>query len=363
MTFSRQAAARAIRKIGRRRTLSAAGMSLVLGALALAFALSGVQPVRGQEGSGPVADTSAPAWTASLTVGQSGSGTSSLTVWGYSTFAAGGLGGLSEDTFSSADQTIKVKAVLLQAGHLLLSVMPEPTDGFVLDVDGTQFASADATLRRSGTLTGYLWAAPDLSWAEDDTVALSLSWVETEGDSLTQAPVVVKDVTPIVKDAPLPPTTTSTPTPTPTTPPDRPTGLSSSAAHDSVTLTWDDPADADITHYQVFRRDASIHAIGEFVTLEENTGSADTTYTDETVEPESHYVYRVKAVNAQGASPWSSFSKALTPAAPDPPPAAVDLAPTGLTATLVEGGGVTLSWTAPAEDADSSSPATRSCAP
>ena len=92
------------------------------------------------------------------------------------------MGQLGEDAFGAGDQTIEVKAVLLQGGYLLLSVLPEPAEGFVLEVDGTEFASADATLRRNGTLTGYLWTASELSWAEDDTVALSLSWVEAEDD-------------------------------------------------------------------------------------------------------------------------------------------------------------------------------------
>ena len=330
-----------------KRLVAALGTLILAAVLSVVLQGSG-HPASGQEGSEPVnADTPAPAWTATLTVGQSDSGTSSLTAWGYSSFAVGGMGQLSEDAFSSGDQTIEVKAVLLQSGHLLLSVVPEPTDGFVLDVDGTEFASADAEVGRNLTLTGYLWTASELSWAGDDTVALSLSWVEAEDDpavtelenlaeSLKVETVVVKDVTP-------PPVATA--------PPARPTGLSSVASHDSVSLTWDDPADATITHYQVFRRDTSIHAIGEFITLKESTGSSDTTYTDETVEPENKYVYRVKAVNAQGASPWSSFAKALTPAAPGPPPTADDQAPTGLTAARVEGGGVTLTWTAPAEDA------------
>ena len=152
MTSSRQAAARAIRNAARRWTLRGAGISVVLGALVLAVAVSSGVPASGREGSDPVVETPAPAWSASLTVGQSGSDTSSLTVWGYSAFAVGGLGELSEDTFSSGDQTIEVKAVLLQAGHLLLSLLPEPADGFVLDVDGTGFASADATVNRNDTL-------------------------------------------------------------------------------------------------------------------------------------------------------------------------------------------------------------------
>ena len=37
-------------------------------------------------------------------------------------------------------------------------------------------------------------------------------------------------------------------------PPARPTGLTTAATHDAVTLTWDDPGDDGITHYEVYRR-------------------------------------------------------------------------------------------------------------
>ena len=85
----------------------------------------------------------------------------------------------------------------------------------------------------------------------------------------------------------------------------------------------------------------------------------------------SKYNYRVKAVSPTGVSQWSGYVKADTPAAPDPTPTPTpiptstpepdpepetdpaDLAPTGLTAALAEGGGATLTWTAPSEDADS----------
>ena len=102
--------------------------------------------------------------------------------------------------------------------------------------------------------------------------------------------------------------------------PAQPTGLSADASHDSVALAWDDPGDASITHYQVLRRDRDVHDTGEFVTIESNTGSATTSYTDDTVEPERRYVYRVKAVNQHGASQWSKFARANTPAAPEPAP-------------------------------------------
>ena len=130
--------------------------------------------------------------------------------------------------------------------------------------------------------------------------------------------------------------------------PDKPTGVVATATHDSVALAWDDPGDSSITHYRIFRRDRDVHDAGEFVTIEENTGSAAASYTDRTVEPEKRYVYRVKAVNAHGASAWSNYRRADTPAAPDP----ADLAPSGLEASLVENR-VTLTWDAPARDAAS----------
>ena len=99
-------------------------------------------------------------------------------------------------------------------------------------------------------------------------------------------------------------------------PPDRPSGLNTQALHDQVILTWDNPADASITHYQILRRDRAVHDVGEFVTIVSDTGSNATTYTDRTVEPEQSYVYRVKAVNQHGAGESSSYSRADTPAAP-----------------------------------------------
>ena len=130
--------------------------------------------------------------------------------------------------------------------------------------------------------------------------------------------------------------------------PAKPTGVVATATHDSVALAWDDPGDASITHYQIFRRDRDVHDAGEFVTIKDDTGSAATSYTDDTVEPETRYVYRVKAVNAHGASHWSDYRRADTPAAPDP----ADLAPSGLEVSLVENR-VTLTWDAPASDAAS----------
>ena len=102
--------------------------------------------------------------------------------------------------------------------------------------------------------------------------------------------------------------------------PAAPTELTTEASHNSVKLTWRDPGDGSITHYQVLRRDRAVHAAGVFVTIQSNTGSADTEYTDSSAQPEKSYVYRIIAVNRHGASQRSRFARADTPAAPPPDP-------------------------------------------
>ena len=101
-------------------------------------------------------------------------------------------------------------------------------------------------------------------------------------------------------------------------PPAPPTGLSAVVvAHDAVTLIWDDPEDDAITGYVILRRDREIHPVGTFVTIAGDTGSADTTYTDDTVEPDKQYVYRIKAINEHGeVSEESDWVRGFTPAAP-----------------------------------------------
>ena len=102
----------------------------------------------------------------------------------------------------------------------------------------------------------------------------------------------------------------------PTEPPDKPTGLTAEAGHDQVVLSWDDPGDDSITGHMILRRDKAIHEEGTFATVSPDTGSAETMYTDDTVEPNQQYVYRIKAINAAGLSEISSWVRAYTPEAP-----------------------------------------------
>ena len=113
--------------------------------------------------------------------------------------------------------------------------------------------------------------------------------------------------------------------------PAQPTGLTADPAHDQVSLDWDDPDDPAISGYRILRRLPAQDPPGEFAVLLEHTGSTLTTYVDTTVTPQTSYVYRVKAINAQGLSERSSWANALTPAVPAAP-VLTSAQPTGLTA-------------------------------
>ena len=104
--------------------------------------------------------------------------------------------------------------------------------------------------------------------------------------------------------------------------PAQPTGLTASPTSEAVSLEWDGPGDDSITGYQVLRRSRDGDAYGddkgapEFAVIADDTASADAEYRDSSVTPGTRYVYRIKARNAAGLSPWSSFANAETLTAP-----------------------------------------------
>ena len=98
--------------------------------------------------------------------------------------------------------------------------------------------------------------------------------------------------------------------------PGKPKGLTATASHDSVTLTWDDPGDDSITGYVILRRNRETDEKGQFSELVTDTGSAATTYTDDTVAAGTTYTYRIKAINEYGVSERSRWYHIDTPAAP-----------------------------------------------
>ena len=96
-----------------------------------------------------------------------------------------------------------------------------------------------------------------------------------------------------------------------------PSGLSAKAVFDGgvsagVELSWDAPAvdAASVTGYEVLRAVGD----GDLATLAADTGSADTTYADDTAtEAGERYAYRVKALRGQEASQPSDRAEAIIP--------------------------------------------------
>ena len=98
--------------------------------------------------------------------------------------------------------------------------------------------------------------------------------------------------------------------------PDKPIGLTGTATHDAITLTWDDPGDDSITGYVILRRIPGVDPEGQFSELVSNTGTDATTYTDASVAVETRYTYRIQAINEYGVSERSRWYHIDTPAAP-----------------------------------------------
>ena len=142
-----------------------------------------------------------------------------------------------------------------------------------------------------------------------------------------------------------------------------PTGLNvTSFAHNRVQLQWNNPEDDSITGYRILRRDTVNQPPGTFHTVEADTGTSSTSYTDNSVSAGVRYAYRVKAINTAGTSQRSNYVNVTTPSQPQTPtpqpttpqPTAtpdaaptLPAAPTGLSATDVSHQQVTLTWDDP----------------
>ena len=95
--------------------------------------------------------------------------------------------------------------------------------------------------------------------------------------------------------------------PAPQSPPPAPTNLTAEVNADGhIVLSWEAPADATITGYQILRRRPTEDEL-ELLVYVDDTQSTATTYTDTNVTAGVRHVYRVKAINAAGLSEWSNY--------------------------------------------------------
>ncbi|HZS74500.1 MAG TPA: fibronectin type III domain-containing protein, partial [Candidatus Nitrosotalea sp.] len=130
------------------------------------------------------------------------------------------------------------------------------------------------------------------------------------------------------------------------TAPQPPTNLSATAASSStINLSWSAPSDnggSAITGYDIER---STDSGSTWNTLDANTGSSSTAYSDTRLSPSTSYMYRVSAINSVGTSSPSNTASATTFAAATAPQP-----PTGLAANAISSSEIDLSWTAPSND-------------
>ena len=202
-----------------------------------------------------------------------------------------------------------------------------PTNLTAEIVDGGVTLSWDAPAEDTGSITGYEVLRRRPRQGENtllvyvaDTRSTSTSYTDAAANEPGELYVYgVKALRGGEKSGRSNDVNVDIPEPTPPVPA-KPTGLNGTATHDSVALSWDDPQDESITGYRILRREPAEHAPGQFFTIEEDTGSNATSYTDSTVEPETKYVYRVKAVNDHGASEQSRYADIETPAEPQSTP-------------------------------------------
>ena len=127
--------------------------------------------------------------------------------------------------------------------------------------------------------------------------------------------------------------------------PGTPTGLSAQIDEDgsAVVLTWNAPTSgAAATGYRILRRVAG--GASSLSVLVDDTGNTDTTYSDATAEVNTEYIYRVKAVNSDGAGEMSARAEIFFTDKPGPPTALS----AGAEANVDRAGfAVTLKWAAP----------------
>ncbi|MGI0088647.1 MAG: fibronectin type III domain-containing protein [Nitrosotalea sp.] len=131
--------------------------------------------------------------------------------------------------------------------------------------------------------------------------------------------------------------------------PQPPTGLTATAASSSqINLSWtaSNNGGSAITGYKIER---SNDTGTTWSTVQSNTGTAGTTYSDTGLTASTAYTYRVSAINSVGTSLPSSTASATTQGAATAPQP-----PTGLTATAASSSQINLSWTTPANNGGSS---------
>ena len=217
--------------------------------------------------------------------------------------ADGPSGVLKPADFSLGGVTTTILSLKWENGTVTMGLSPAASlSGNMMDViDVTGTTTLSLSLGSART-TALAWSVPDKPWSDGDLLMLRIGPTATS----TATGVTVTDVV---------------------EPASAPQNLGATSTASAVRLEWDAPDRGPVTGYQVLRRQPSLHAVGVFLTIVEDTGSTSTSYVDTEVESRTQYVYRVAAVNPAGVSGRSRFVSIVTgdPIAPAPGDVSVSL--------------------------------------
>ena len=183
---------------------------------------------------------------------------------------------------------------------------PAPLTDYHIDfiaLDGSvslrlDFDDATATTTEGGG-SALIWGVCDQPWQDGDLLMIRMS----------ESPA---DLSGAINDRLCVSNPVSLPTPAPPGPWPRGRSLAAEATHDSVTLSWEALDTDAVTGYRILRQ---IQGQSEFRQIAE-VGRDSTVYVDTTdIAPNTHYIYRIRAIVAEGAEPVADSRVAVvTPA-------------------------------------------------
>ncbi len=134
---------------------------------------------------GPAADELTAVWSATMTADRVHWG------YGYYSTAAKRAGSLYPAQFE-VDGTTYTVTMIETSGWMYIGTDRELPFGFVLELDGTRFASADASYQSYSYGHIYQWRRTDLGWSTGDTVEIRMLGAvdETTAGRPVEAPVI-----------------------------------------------------------------------------------------------------------------------------------------------------------------------------
>ena len=209
-------------------------------------------------------------------------------------------------------------------------------EGATVQLDGSASSDPD------GDQLSYVWTAPsNIALQNSNTVAPSFTAPEVSADTDYTFTLAVSDGNATAADTVTITVQDASPLQTNSTLPAIPANLQATSTTNTVTLTWDDPADDTIECYKILSRATATQT--KLTVLVADTGSAATSYTISNLNPNTNYAFRVIALNDNGESQISDYASISTKRTP-PPAAPSNLQANSTTST------VTLTWDDPADD-------------